>query len=411
MSSMDLLPELSERLNRVVPDEKVVADWQDILRRVQPGPSPTPQRRPRRVRLVLVAVALLLLLAGIATGTYFALRGAGGDKAGLTIFTGDPTPPPSGRLCRTFGCGPEAAIAVIQPGGQLEIIWRCPHPGYFCGEMTSMAWSADGRELAFTMDQVGGRSGYVGLHIVDTRTGRDRQVPRLVKGDTARQLPETSFRRYRERAVRELGCLFPTNVAWSADGMSLAYDCTVNPALPETAIFVIAADGSRRRRLPTRLPVAVKPSWSPDGTQLVFATGPRPSESDVYVVKLDGSGRTLIARGGTAPAWSPNGKTIAYRAKCGLRLASPNGDDVTPEALTRECGRASPGFPAWSPDGKKLAFAGPNGIFVVNADGRGLRRVTRENGRGVFDFIRPAWTPTPHVLPRPAIPSARSRCC
>jgi Tol biopolymer transport system component len=47
--------------------------------------------------------------------------------------------------------------------------------------------------------------------------------------------------------------------------------------------------------------------------------------------------------------------------------------------------------PAWSPDGSKIAFASRNnatfGIYVINADGSGLRRLTRETA------LDPAWSP------------------
>src|SRR5262249_32804572 len=49
--------------------------------------------------------------------------------------------------------------------------------------------------------------------------------------------------------------------------------------------------------------------------------------------------------------------------------------------------------PAWSPDGKKIAFvsirAGVSQIFVMNADGRDVRQLT--NGKA--ENIHPAWAP------------------
>ena len=47
--------------------------------------------------------------------------------------------------------------------------------------------------------------------------------------------------------------------------------------------------------------------------------------------------------------------------------------------------------PAWSPDGKKIAFVryfGENSeIFVVNVNGTGLKRLTRNPGPD----LQPAW--------------------
>ena len=53
-------------------------------------------------------------------------------------------------------------IAAVGPGGRLRTLWRCPERGVFCGDLTSIAWSPDGKRLAFTLDELGGMSGYVG---------------------------------------------------------------------------------------------------------------------------------------------------------------------------------------------------------------------------------------------------------
>jgi Tol biopolymer transport system component len=97
-------------------------------------------------------------------------------------------------------------------------------------------------------------------------------------------------------------------------------------------------------------------------------------------------------------------------ARCGLRLATPTGKDVTPAALARTCRTASPGYPAWSPDATKLAFAGRDGLYVVSARGTGLTRVTKARGRGVFGLVRPSWTPTPQVVHSHQY-APRQRCC
>jgi TolB protein len=239
--------------------------------------------------------------------------------------------------------------------------------------------------------------------------------------DTSLPQPPTFFQLYERRAIRQLGCQWPIQVAWSADGARLAYVCDLAGRHAHSRIYVIDANGSGRRAVSTGVRTPGFPSWSPDGTRIAFATGSGPASnpaehSSVYAVELDGSGRRLVARHGTAPAWSPDGQTIAYRSTCGVRLVTPDGKDATPSMMRARCTEMrSPGFPAWSWDGTRLAFGMTSrpwrGLYVLNADGTGLTRVSTQPGIGVFGTGRPAWTPTPRVVPAPKLPPRRSRCC
>jgi TolB protein len=66
------------------------------------------------------------------------------------------------------------------------------------------------------------------------------------------------------------------------------------------------------------------PSWSPDGTQIAFASR-RADNWDLYLMRADGSGiRRLTADRAYdgEPAWSPDGTRIAFarsRAGCSYR--------------------------------------------------------------------------------------------
>ena len=50
------------------------------------------------------------------------------------------------------------------------------------------------------------------------------------------------------------------------------------------------------------------------------------------------AGRRLLLSEGTAPAWSPDGRRIAYQTRCGIRFVTPAGLDVTPTAGRNACG-------------------------------------------------------------------------
>jgi hypothetical protein len=91
------------------------------------------------------------------------------------------------------------------------------------------------------------------------------------------------------------------------------------------------------------------PSWSPDSTKIAYQSGGR-----VWTVGVDGAGRREVHAGG-APTWSSGG-TLAYVLDGALRVGT--------EALATQV----IGQPAWSPDGRALAFARSDGVHVVRLD-------------------------------------------
>jgi Tol biopolymer transport system component len=196
---------------------------------------------------------------------------------------------------------------------------------------------------------------------------------------------------------------------WSPDGRKIAFLSRGggHNGPYDNGLYVVNADGSGQRRLTGDARINLgsllahlgrtTPAWSPDGRRIAFESG-RDGENGLYVVNADGSGRRILTRNGQAPAWSPDGRKIAFFSHLKVYVMNADGSEhrnLTPGAKAR--GQA---FLAWSPDGRKIAFLGDCGdschyVYVMNADGSGLRNLTGFRGlvspRGLAS--PPAWSP------------------
>jgi len=160
---------------------------------------------------------------------------------------------------------------------------------------------------------------------------------------------------------------------------------------------------------------ACQPAWSPDGMRLVFVSpchvsavgrpldiseGPVP-DTALFIVNADGSGLVALpsAPGGDSePAWSPEGQRIAFTS---LRDGRPLifVIDLIDQSVTRLTD-PTPDFdqarqPAWSPFGNQIVFTKKRvdtfQIWSMTDAGQGQQPISR-GGQQFWDFA-PAWSP------------------
>lgn len=115
---------------------------------------------------------------------------------------------------------------------------------------------------------------------------------------------------------------------------------------------------------------ACQPTWSPDGLHLAF-TSPCPAQQDaypgsnIYTINVDAAGNpdqasliqiTSGLEGDFDPAWSPDGKRIAFTSlrngRSGISLLNLDDMSILPLSL----GTYMDKQPAWSPSGMQIAF-------------------------------------------------------
>lgn len=213
--------------------------------------------------------------------------------------------------------------------------------------------------------------------------------------------------------------------AWSPDGTRIAfvrYGGRFHHGEPIEHIFVINADGTGERQLTSGDVTDSSPSWSPDGKRIAFSRGHPENQhryqnyDDVYIAVMDADGSDVraLTRGEAAdhfPAWSPDGRWIAYDNNQDLWIMDPQGGNQR-----RIASEYSPNGHSWSPNSKAIAYTTfafveddtyadgvrhDRTLFVAPLDSDEIIEVVRyvshpvsNTFRGTFTIIRrPQWAP------------------
>ena len=333
-------------------------------RRRRAALSLSPRTRRSRLRSAaasLAVLAALLLLGATAAALAPGEESSGDGPVGFATFDGDPAWSPRGdeiAFGSTRGVG---GIHVVRSDG--SCVRRVT-----AGEEPS--WSPDGRQLA----------------VLRCRGDGDCSVWTVARDGS------------RERLVAQGDFWSPQ---WSPDGKSILLAHT--EADQTTSTWIVGVDGVGLRRLVPPWVERDDPRWSiaaaseedvapsPEGSRIAFSSSVDrtdnvvPLGQAIFVRDVRGGGRRRLSDprgdGDYEPAWSPDGRSIAFQRSGEIAVMTAAGDDE--RVLTSVYGATDPG---WSPDGRSIvfgrelvgvSFAGGSGaLMVVDVDSGETRRLT-----------------------------------
>jgi serine/threonine protein kinase/Tol biopolymer transport system component len=311
-------------------------------------------------------------------GGIFLMGATGESTKRLTDFGHDPAWSPRGdaivvsteHIGRTFGRASfdNELWMVTLPAGEKRLLVKG-------GDATQPAWSPHGDRIAFAAHV---RGFTFGLFTI------------AAAGDSQVEVPLTQG--WRAAAP-----------VWSADGRFVYYTSEEGGTANAWRIAVDEKTG-RARGDPEAVPLPASAvggiSMSGDGRQLAF--GSLDDRSTIYGVDFDpvagriaGAPKAILRSRDRIPhsAVSPDGEWLAFWLAAlhdSLWVVRFDGSDYRQLTDDKELTRG----PAWSPDGKRIAFfsrrSGPLEIWAIRPDGSGLEQLSQPADGSL---ISPTWSP------------------
>ena len=300
---------------------------------------------------------------------------------------------PDGRQVawvESLGPGQTAIYAGPAQGGTPHRITAAA-PGSKHSE-DSIAWSPDSKRIAFLSDAI--KSNQPQLYISSAAGGLATKLT-SVKGLLASPgwSPDgkTLAVLFTENATREAGPLVAETPQTGE----------IKDAVTEQRLALVDVVGGKLRQITPEDMYVYEFAWSPDGKRFVATAAHGNGDDNWYIAQI----YTVDATGGpmtsiykppidsqiASPAWSPDGKSVAFISGIMSDEPAVGGDVFIVPAAGGEARNVTPDMKAsaswltWDPSGTKILFGedidGLSGIATVQVDGGKIETLVQDRGR------------------------------
>jgi len=283
-------------------------------------------------------------------------------------------------------------------------------PAKYSVQGMAPVWSPDSKKIMFSSAKVANRQVYIMeedgdniIRITNEETGilgystawypDSLRIMYMAKSNRGTDIFEVSTEGLNKTRLTAYPVSNTEIFKWSPDGQKIAFIAEAGN------LFIMETDGKNRKKL-TNDSICSEFLWSPDSRNIAFCTTSTENgnQYQIYItdseeiepVNIIGSEETT----GSMFAWSPDGTRLAFVVmspdRADIYSVNSNGSGLSQLTANNNYNL----FPAWSPDGKNIAYTNLNDrqienseaeIFIMNSLGSNKSRLTKG--------FHPVWSP------------------
>jgi Tol biopolymer transport system component len=218
------------------------------------------------------------------------------------------------------------------------------------------------------------------LFLISTYESPDRNSPEVLNG-TMRSLAYVYVLDTQTGGMNRLpGSGRNCSASWSPDGTRLAVGFGIGE---NCGIYLISPDGGRSEQLTDGTTIDFRPAWSPNGRTIAYVayakTDADAEDSGVFVIAADGTGKRRVDYETVSYVmWSLDGNMLLLQSANTARLIDPNGRKQV--LLSAAAGLDSIVNAVFTPDGRSVMFCSNNygawKIYSIGLDGQRRKTIT-----------------------------------